>query len=144
MHGRCKISLKWFLLAVLILGTSTSIYLSSLLNRPIRLNQNAIGHIATAQNRPDNSLTYQEFVRAVERRSADGSVLDTIQQIQSAEISLIESSIEPAKDILNLGLTEIHRDFYLCNAKCLFKDGTSQTLRIQMEKNHFHVVDADH
>ena len=143
MHGCSRISLRCFLAIILIAGTSIGLFLSYLINRPIDLNQNAIGYITSPAEQYDNSLTYVEFVRAFKRRQNDGSVLDSVQHIVSAEISLIESSVDPPRDIPRLGFAETHRDFYLCKATCVLKDGDNKKLNIKMEKNHFHLVDLD-
>jgi hypothetical protein len=135
------ISLRCFTLFVLVLGCAAGLILSHYVNAPNDLNQPILGPITSGMPRLTQPLTSEELASALARHKSDGSIIDQIVKLKSADITPTEKSVEPSRNVPLIGQAELHRYFFICDTVCKLRDGSEQRIKIRTEKNHFHLVE---
>ena len=139
MNG-LTISLKHFCLMVLTIGGAIGLFLSQYVNAPIELHGSVIGAVTSGKTQTTEMLSSDELAVLLERHQPDGSIIDQIVELKTAEIRLSEEKVEPSRFVPLIGQAELHRVYFVCDIVCKLRDGAEHRVKIKAEKNHFHLV----
>ena len=137
---RRSFSLKYFIVFVLVFGCTAGLVLSRYINRPYVLQQPVMGQITSGTGNTSVTLTSYELAAALARHKPDGSIIDQVVKLKSADIRLAEKRIEPTDTVPLIGPAELHCSIFLCDTVCELQDGSERRIRIRTKKHYFHTT----